>query len=220
MNILVIAPHPDDEILGAGGTMAKHKAKGDKVFVCIVTKGKAPMFNEEQVNQVRNEAKHAHKILGVEDTFFLDFPAVQLEETPKYKLNAAILETIRTVKPEIVYLPHRGDIHQDHKIVFDSSMVALRPNEDFKVKEIYCYETLSETEWDAPNVTNAFIPNTWIDITDFIEIKKSAMSVFNSQVYSFPHPRSIKALETLSEYRGSNMGFNNAEAFITIRKLL
>ncbi|SHG03268.1 PIG-L deacetylase family protein [Ornithinibacillus halophilus] len=220
MNILVIAPHPDDEVLGVGGTIAKHKANGDNVYICIVTKGMAPMFNEESVKQVRNEAIEAHKLLEVENTFFLDFPAVLLEEVPKYKLNAAIIKVLESTKPDIVYLPHRGDIHLDHKIVFDASMVALRPIGGSKVKEIYCYETLSETEWDAPNTTNAFIPNTWVDITQFIDIKKSAMSVFKSQVYSFPHPRSLQSLENLSKYRGANMGLNNAEAFMTIRRLV
>ncbi|QPC47654.1 PIG-L deacetylase family protein [Mangrovibacillus cuniculi] len=220
MNILVIAPHPDDEVLGVGGTIAKHKENGENVYICIVTKGMAPMFNEESVEQVRNEAIEAHKLLGVENTFFLDFPAVLLEESPKYKLNAAIIKVLEKVKPDIVYLPHRGDIHLDHKIVFDASMVALRPVGEFKVKEIYSYETLSETEWDAPNTTNAFMPNTWVDITQFIDVKKSAMSVFKSQVHSFPHPRSIQALENLSKYRGSNMGLKNAEAFMTIRRLV
>ncbi|MTI80468.1 MAG: PIG-L family deacetylase [Firmicutes bacterium] len=220
MNVLVIAPHPDDEILGVGGTIAKHKENGDDVHVCIVTKGMSPMFDEDSVTKVRNEALKAYKFLGVNNTIFLDFPAVTLEESPNHKLIAALLEVIDKVKPEVVFLPHRGDIHLDHKIVFDASMVALRPIREVKVNEIYCYETLSETEWDAPNVTNAFIPNTWVDISNFIDIKKEAMSIFESQVHSFPHPRSIRSLEALSEYRGSNMGIKNAEAFITIRKLL
>lgn len=220
MNVLVIAPHPDDEILGVGGTIAKYIANGDNVYVCIVTKGKPPMFDSMQVSQVRDEAVKAHKILGITDTFFLDFPAVQLEEVPKSELNAAILKVIDKVKAEVVYLPHRGDIHLDHKIVFDSSMVALRPVRENNVKEIYCYETLSETEWDAPNVTNVFIPDTWVDITGFINQKIKAMSVFESQLYSYPHPRSIEAIEALSRYRGSNMGIHNAEAFMTIRKII
>lgn len=219
MNILVIAPHPDDEILGVGGTIAKHTSFGHNVYICIATKGTPPMFSKESVEKVKNEAINAHKVLGVKDTYFLDFPAVKLEECPKYELNASISRIIAQVKPEVVYLPHRGDIHLDHKIVFDSSMVALRPLGNEKAKEIYCYETLSETEWDAPNITNAFIPNTWIDISDFIDIKKKAISMFESQIKSYPHPRSIKAIEALSEYRGSNMGIKNAEAFMLIRKI-
>ena len=220
MNVLVIAPHPDDEILGVGGSIAKHKAEGHNVYICIVTKGMAPMFDEQSVSRVRNEATEAHKLLGVINTFFLDITAVSLEEISKYKITASILEVVDKIKPEIVYLPHRGDIHLDHKIVFDASMVALRPIRDHVVKEIYCYETLSETEWDAPNVANAFIPNTWVDITKFINTKLEAMSVFESQVHAFPHPRSIKSIEALSLYRGSNMGIKNAEALITIRKIL
>nr|MCR5214120.1 PIG-L family deacetylase [Eubacterium sp.] len=214
MRILVIAPHPDDEVIGVGGTIAKRTLSGDEVYVCVVTKGYPPIFDEQFINQDRDECKKADKKLGVKETIFLDFPAVMLETVPRYELNGKICELIMNIKPEEVYIPHRGDMQLDHKLVVDAAMVALRPKYSHVVKRIYTYETLSETGWDIPNVNNEFIPNVYEDISETLDSKIEAMDIFKSQIDEFPAARSIKAIEYLARYRGSIVSMNAAEAFM------
>lgn len=219
MNVLVIAPHPDDEILGTGGTIAKRAAQGHDVYVCIVTKGCEPLFHEKYVEKGRLECRKADEYLGVKETIFLDFPAVMLEEVPRYELNDGILGIIQRIKPEEVYVPHRGDMQIDHKIVVDAAMVALRPKYSHKVKRIYAYETLSETGWDIPNVMNEFIPTVYEDISDTINKKIEAMNIFQSQLASFPNARSVGAIEALARFRGSTVTLEAAEAFGIVREI-
>ena len=220
MKILVIAPHPDDEVLGCGGTIAKYVSQGDKVYVCIVTKGCEPLFADDGVSKVRNECIRADKFLGVEKTIFLDFPAAMLEEVPRYKLNDALVKVVQEVKPDIVYLPHRGDMQLDHKMTVDAAMVALRPKYVHVVKKIYTYETLSETGWDVPNVTNEFIPNVYHDISRYLENKLTAMDMFTTQLAKFPSARSIEAIKALAMYRGATVNCVAAEAFSLIREII
>ena len=219
MNILVIAPHPDDEIIGVGGTIRKRVMGGHNVFVCVVTKACEPLYSEEMVMKSRNECIKADSLLGVSETLFLDFPAVMLETVPRYKLNEGILNTILKIQPDEVFIPHRGDMQLDHKMIVDAAMVALRPKYKHVVKRIYAYETLSETGWDIPNTTNEFIPTVYEDISDFIEEKIEAMKIFDSQLGAFPNPRSLEAIEALARFRGATVSVNAAEAFSLIREI-
>lgn len=219
MKVLIIAPHPDDEILGVGGTIAKRANDGHDVYVCVMTKGCEPLFSAESVDQVRSECMEADSVLGVKETIFLDFPAAMLETVPRYKLNDAIVKVIQRIKPDEVYLPHRGDMQQDHKMVVDAAMVALRPKYDHVVKRIYAYETLSETGWDIPNTVNEFIPNVYENISDTLEKKLDAMRVFQSQLADFPAARSLGAIEALAKYRGATVNVMAAEAFTLIREI-
>lgn len=219
MNVLVIAPHPDDEIIGMGGTIAKRVLEGHNVYVCVVTKAYQPIFNEELIEQGRLECRRADALLGVKETYFLDFPAVMLETVPRYKLNDEILKTIQKINPDEVYIPHRGDMQLDHKMVVDAAMVALRPKYKHSVKRIYAYETLSETGWDVPNTTNEFIPTVYEDISSTIRKKLDAMNIFQSQLMDFPNARSIEAIQALAEYRGAIVSVRNAEAFTLIREI-
>ena len=219
MNILIIAPHPDDEILGVGGTIAKRTTAGHDVYVCVMTKGCEPLFSSDSVNQVRTECKEADLSLGVKETIFLDFPAAMLETVPRYKLNDAIVKVIQRVKPDEVYLPHRGDMQQDHKMVVDAAMVALRPKYEHVVKRIYAYETLSETGWDIPNTVNEFIPTVYEDISDTLEKKLDAMRLVRSQLADYPAARSLGAIEALAKYRGATVNMMAAEAFTLIREI-
>ena len=217
--ILVVAPHPDDEVLGVGGTIAKRCRGGDQVYVCIVTKGQQPMFSEESVAQVRAEAVAAHQMLGVAETIFLDLPAVLLDTIPQAEVNAKIGELVMRILPDEIYIPHHGDMHKDHLIVAEACMVALRPKYRHKVSKIYAYETLSETGWHIPNAANQFIPTVYEDITNTLQDKLSAMLIFKSQVSQFPDARSVGALEALAKYRGSTVGMEAAEAFSLIREI-
>lgn len=219
MRVIVIAPHPDDEVLGCGGTIAKHSANGDSVYVCVMTKGYKPLFADEMEFIVKDECRNADKLLGVKETFFLDFPAAMLEEVLRYKINDAIVERIQHVRPDIVYIPHRGDMQIDHKMIVDAAMVALRPKYDHVVKKIYAYETLSETGWDIPNTANEFIPTVYNDISNYMNDKTEAIKCFKTQLAEYPNARSVEAIKALAMYRGATMKMNAAEAFVLIREL-
>ena len=219
MRVLIIAPHPDDEIIGVGGTIAKRAKAGDEVYVCIVTKGKSPLFNPDFIEQGRRECREADAKLGVKETIFVDFPAVMLETIPRYELNGKVAEVVQNIKPEEVYIPHRGDMQIDHQMVVDAAMVAVRPRGDDYPKRVYAYETLSETGWNIPNVTNEFIPTVYENITDTYDVKMEAMSVFKSQLAPFPAARSVGAIEALAKFRGATVSVEVAEAFSLVREV-
>ena len=219
MKVLVIAPHPDDEIIGVGGTIAKRAKAGDEVYVCVVTKGQEPMFKRDFIEQGRKECREADATLGVKETIFLDFPAVMLETVPRYEFNGRIAEIVQKISPDEVYIPHRGDMQIDHQMVVDAAMVAVRPRGKNYPKRVYAYETLSETGWNIPNTTNEFIPTVYEDITDTYDVKLEAMSVFESQLAPFPAARSIGAIEALAKFRGATVSVEAAEAFSLIREV-
>lgn len=226
MNVLVFAPHPDDEVLGCGGTIARNIAEGHDIYVCVVTSGHPPIYERDYKIAQENGWPHiqypdimkAHKLLGIKDTFFLQYPTVMLETVPRYELNGKINELIQKIKPEVVFIPHFGDMQRDHTLVSESVMVAVRPKYEGTVRYVYSYETLSETEWNIPHATNAFIPNTYVNIEPYLEKKKEAMRCFTTQLCDFPNPRSIEAVEALAKLRGSTMGVKAAEAFSLIRE--
>ncbi len=218
-NTLIVAPHPDDETLGCGGTMKKLASKGIQVFVLVVTRGKKGVYSEDRIKNVREETKMAHAILGVRETRFLDFPAPDLDTISIAELSGAISSVIQEFKVDTLYLPHLGDIHHDHKAVFNAGLVAARPVQQNPVKRVYSYETLSETEWAVPIGSDAFVPTRFNNISNVIEAKLEAMKCFKSQLREFPNPRSLKAIEALANFRGSTVGYTHAEAFMTIREI-
>ena len=219
MKVLVIAPHPDDEVLGCGGTIAKRASNGDEIYVCVVTKAGKPLFDDAIVEQGRAECRKADAILGVKETLFINFPAVMLETVPRYELNNGILKIVQKIEPDEVYIPHRGDIQLDHKMIVDACMVALRPKYKHVIKRIYAYETLSETGWDIPNTVNGFIPTVYEDISGTITKKLEAMNIFQSQLGDFPNARSLEAIEALSKFRGATVNVRAAECFSLIREI-
>ncbi len=218
--VLVIAPHPDDEILGCGGTIKKLTDLGIKIIVLVVTRGKKEMYAEERIKNVRQEALKAHELLGVTETRFLDFPAPDLDLVSIAEISMAISGVLKEFKIDSLYIPHRGDIHHDHKAVFNAGLVAARPSKDNTVKNIYSYETLSETEWAAPFGDDAFIPTHFVNITNEFAVKLEAMKCFKSQLKEFPNARSLKSIEALANFRGSTVGYSHAEAFMTIRTIV
>lgn len=218
-SILVIAPHPDDEVIGVGGVISINVKQGNMVCVCFITKGCEPLFSPQSVEILRSEARECHKTLGVSETIFLDFPAVMLEKENRYEINGKVLEVIQRIKPDEVYIPHWGDMQKDHQIVAEACMVALRPKYDHKVSRIYSYETLSETGWNAPNIQNEFIPNVYVDISEQLQAKLDAMKAYQTQLSDYPNPRSLEAVEALAKYRGSTVNVRAAEAFMLIREI-
>ncbi|MCD7998108.1 MAG: PIG-L family deacetylase [Clostridiales bacterium] len=219
MNILVIAPHRDDEVIGVGGTIAKYVASGNSVYVCIITHGIEPLCRYDLDEKIREECVMADKFLGVAETIFLDYPASMLETVPRHELNDSLIKIVQKVKPDIVYIPHRGDMQVDHKLTADAAMVALRPKYQHVVKKIYVYETLSETGWDVPNTVNEFIPNSYNEIVEVLDMKIEALSMFTTQIAKYPNPRSAEAIRALAMYRGSNVNLRAAEAFSLIREI-
>lgn len=219
MNIMVFAPHPDDEVLGVGGTIAKRVSEGHNVYVVIATKGYPPVFDEGFVDAGRCEAESAHKYLGVKKTVFLDFPALSLDRVSRSELNSAFSKLISEYSPSDIYIPHIGDMHIDHREVAEAVMVAARPFDGSSVERIYSYETMSETGWHIPDSARNFVPNTFVNIgEDFLKQKKYALSLYASQVKEYPNARSAEAIDNLARYRGSLISCKAAEAFCLIRQ--
>lgn len=215
--VLVIAPHPDDEVLGVGGTIARLSDAGADVHVAIVTTGRAPRFDAAQVAQVRAEAAAAHRLLGVTATHYLDCPAAELGEFAHTELNRAISGVLRQTDARTIFAPHPGDIHLDHQLSFLSALVAARPHQAAYPTRIFAYETLSETNWNAPYLTPGFLPNLFIDITATLQRKLDAFACFESQQKAAPHERSVAALTALATLRGATVHRAAAEGFVTIR---
>jgi len=214
MKVLVIAPHPDDEVLGCGGTIKKHSERGDEVCLCIATKAYAPDWTEEFIENRKWEIDSAGKILGIKEIFCLDFPTVKLDTVPQKEINDKISLIINKVQPEIVYLPFWGDINKDHKIIFNAGMLALRSKFGDFVSQILCYEVLSETEWgDVP-----FVPNAYSGISNEFESKLQAMGCYKSELKEYPHSRSLEGITILAQKRGLESRLEKAEAFIIVKR--
>jgi len=217
--ILVIAPHPDDETLGVGGMMAKYSSMGCEIKVLIVSGHLPPLYNREDYDKTVQEAKEAFKILGVNHSSFLEIPATMINTISVNDLNRKINQVVCDFQPHMVFCPY-PDRHIDHRLVFDSAMVATRPvGVGRKIEIIAAYETLSETHWNAPHIEPNFTPNWVIDITEHIDIKLQALKCYKSQISDFPSPRSIEAAEALAKFRGTQAGFGFGEGMHIIRKI-
>lgn len=217
---LVVAPHPDDEVLGCGGTIARLADAGADVHVAVVTRGKEPRFAADAVERIRAETLEAHLALGVARSHFLDLPAAELDLVPHADLNQKLGALVTSVRPQLLLIPFNGDIHLDHQLVFTASLVAARPNAPGYPATVWAYETLSETNWHAPYVTPAFLPNVFVDIAPTLERKLAAMRCFASQLRPFPSERSLEALEALAKLRGAAVHRRAAEAFVAVRQVL
>lgn len=216
MRILVIAPHPDDEVLGCGGTITNYTKENNEVFLCIVTKAYSPDWPEEVIKDKPKEIKKANKILGIKKTYFLGFQTVKLDNILQKDLNDSISDIVNEVKPDIVYIPHKGDLNKDHRLVFEASLVALRPVKHI-VKKILSYEVPSETEWGQE--LDLFVPNVYENISKTFEFKIKAMKAYKSELRQYPHPRSLKCIEILARKRGSEIGIEYAESYMLIREV-
>lgn len=212
---VIIAPHPDDEVLGAGGITARLSALGVDVRVLILTRGE----DDAETERNREDTLCAHRILGITQTRFLDYPAAALDRVPHAELNAAILESLQDWQPDALFLPFPGDIHRDHQLVFESSMVAARPNQPYAPTSVLCYETLSETNWNAPFLAPQFTPNVFISIEGFLDKKLKAFEKFSLQVKTPPHERSTRAIKSLARLRGATAHMMEAEAFKLVRHI-
>lgn len=216
MRVLIISPHPDDEVLGCGGTIAKYVDRGDTVYLCIITTVYPPEWSEEYILNKKIEITNSTEILGIAKTFFLDLQAVKLDIVPQKQINDLLQKIVNETKPDIVFIPWKGDLNRDHRIVFESSLVATRPM-NTTIKKILAYETLSETEWGQS--IEAFRPNIYEDISSYISKKLDAMRSYKSELREYPHPRSLENIEILAKKRGSEVTIKFAEAFMLIREI-
>lgn len=216
-----MSPHADDEILGCGGFISKYSKKNYQINVLILTnanKGAPEIYSTKDINQIRNEAKRANKIIGTKKLFFENLPALNLSNYPIYKITNVMNKYIDDINPEIILIPSSNDIHDDHKIVFKAAKVSTRFNKKRNLKKILSYEVLSETEWNENE--KAFSPNYFVRLNKSdINNKVKAFLKYKSQVKKFPHPRSKEGIINLSKVRGSSVFESFVEAF-RIEKIL
>jgi len=219
--VLVIVAHPDDEILGCGGTIARHVRERDSVHVVFLADGVTSRPNTD-VNGTVDRHRYclqALEVIGVEEAVFLEMPDNKMDQLPMLDVVQKLEQQVRKFQPEIVYTHHAGDLNIDHQIAHTAVLTACRPQPACRVKEIYSFEVPSSTGWSSPTVANAFIPNKYVDITDTLDIKMEALDVYEDEMRTFPHARSIESVAALCRMRGATVGVEAAEAFLVERHL-
>lgn len=218
--VLVVAPHPDDETLGCGATMLKHLASSDEVHWMVVTEMKSTLgFSGERMIKRQHEIESAVKAYGLTQIHHLGFPVMQLDTVPMSDLVASISTVVEKIKPTILYLPYRGDVHSDHAVVFDAATSCTKHFRYPSVKTVRVYETLSETNFGLNTQDSGFLPNLFADVTDYFDKKLEIMHIFESELGQHPFPRSIQSLDALAVLRGSQAGCQKAEAFMQIKHI-
>ncbi|MDF1795473.1 MAG: PIG-L family deacetylase [Coxiellaceae bacterium] len=221
--VLVIAAHPDDEILGCGATMARHVSHNDKVKVVLVSEGLTSRVNstadEAALTSLREQARQANQVLGVSDVAFLSQPDNRLDSIDRLDLTQAIEKEVESFKPEIIYTHFQGDLNIDHRRVFESVLTACRPQPESDVKKILSFEVQSSTEW-APFKNSSIQPNYYVNVSYFLQKKIDALQAYAGEMRDWPHARSYEAVVHLAKWRGSNVGVEAAEGFELIRELV
>jgi LmbE family N-acetylglucosaminyl deacetylase len=222
--ILVVVAHPDDEVLGCGGTMARLALEGNDVYTLILGEGitsrdkkRMKVKRGGEIAELRKQARNANKILGVKKVYTFDFPDNRFDTVPLLDIIKTIEKSKEDIKPDIVFTHHYGDLNIDHQITFKAVMTAFRPTKDESVKEIYSFEIPSSTECNVPSSLTHFMPDYFVNINKSLEIKINALKEYETELRDFPHPRSLKAVEINAKYRGIMLGFKAAEAFKTVR---
>ena len=223
--VLVIAAHPDDEVLGMGGTIAKYVSKGDEVAILIVTDGSTSQYrNDPKLQEIlstkRVETSTCATVLGVKRVFYGGLPDMKLDVTPHIEINRVIENVITDFQPSIVFTHFSGDVNKDHRRVYESTLVACRPVSEQCVKRLFLYSVPSSTEWNVQTSSSAFLPNWYEDISgEFAEKKYKAMECYKTELRAFPHPRNIQCLRTADAAEGNRVGLLAAESFILLRSI-
>ncbi len=217
--VLVFAAHPDDEILGMGGTIARHTDAGDEVRIVVVTDGSSTQYPGDAEIRARKEeeALRAAAELGVKDYAHLDLPDMRLDTLPHVEINSVVEEHMASFVPQVVYTPH-ADVNRDHRALFDSVAVATRPTPGQVARRVLTYAPTSSTEW-TPFGLNWFVPNWFVDIGDAIERKVAAFAHYETERRDYPHPRSERAIRAAAEFYGASCGCEHAEPFVLVRAL-
>lgn len=224
MNVLIVAAHPDDEILGCGGTMARLAKEGNAIYTLILSEGitsrnekSSRHENGKEIKKLRGYIGAANKIIGGKNIFIFDFPDNRFDTVALLDIIKIIEKTKENINPDVVFTHHYGDLNIDHQITFRAVMTAFRPLKSEKVREIYSFEAPSSTEWNASLSSTSFMPNYFVDISKTLQLKIRALKKYKSEIREFPHPRSEEAIKTIAECWGIKVGLNAAEAFETIR---
>ena len=222
--VLVIAAHPDDEVLGCGGAIALHVKKKDDVHVVILAEGVTSRDKsrnrKKRSKEIKNlllSAQKSHKTLGSKSLKFFNLPDNRMDSINLLDIVKIIEKEVNLVKPEIIYTHHIGDLNIDHSITHQAVVTACRPEPNKSVKKIYSFEVPSSTDWQSVQSDKFFKPNCFIDISKTLQKKLKALKAYKSEMRSWPHSRSIKNVENLAKWRGSSSGMKAAEAFIIIR---
>ena len=216
--VIVIAPHPDDETLGVGGTLLRKKAEGATIAWVIVTKISMEFgWNAEKVKQRDDEINRVAQLYDFDEVHTLNFQTTQLDAIPMSDIVKAISNVFKSFRPEEVFVPHPSDIHTDHWVVFNAVSACTKWFRYPSVKRVLAYETLSETDFGL-GTDQAFRPNVFVDIADFVTKKLVAMDIYASEVGEFPFPRSHEAIRAQATLRGAASGYKSAEAFELLRE--
>lgn len=215
--IIIVTPHPDDETLGCGGTLLKYKKQNYQLYWLIMTK-MGDTFSAESKKQRQKEIDDVAGRYQFDEVFQLDFSASELDKLPMGDLVKNISKVFTKVQPHIVFVPYPGDIHSDHKAVFDATMACTKWFRYPSVEKVLVYETLSETDFLINPDSNGFKPNLYVNISGFLDKKVEIMSIFSSEISDFPFPRSEKAIRSLAYLRGAASGFEEAEAFMLLKE--
>lgn len=215
--VLVFAAHPDDEVLGMGGTIAVHTEAGDEVRIVVVTDGSSTQYPGDAEVRARKEAEavRAAEELGVSDYVHLDLPDMRLDTLPHVEINRVVEEHVADFGAQVVYTPH-PDVNRDHRALFDSVAVAARPTPGQVVRRLLTYAPTSSTEW-TPAPLNWFVPNWFVDVTGQLERKVAAFAHYQTELREYPHPRSERAIRAAADFYGASCGCEHAEPFVLVR---
>ena len=224
--VLVVAAHPDDEVLGCGGTIARHADAGDQVQVLIVAEGATSRQQKrdrlqayEELSTLAQSAQKAGSLLGAAGVELLDLPDNRLDSLDRLDLIKRIEQRIDRHQPQVVYVHHAGDVNVDHRRLHEAVVTACRPTPGHPVKRLLSFEVASSTEWQPPGSASAFQPNWFVDISAQWQRKREALEAYESEMRPWPHARSLKAVEHLARWRGAQGGVEAAEAFCLLRQL-
>ena len=223
--VLVIAAHPDDEVLGVGGTVAKLTTQGVECHLLIVTDGSSSQYRDsdrlhEIIEAKKMETKRCADMLGIKSIHYGGLPDMKLDKTPHVDINHVIETAIDKIQPDTVFTHFWGDVNRDHQEVYKSTLVAVRPVMEQVVRELYCYSVPSSTEWTPTKGDTMFMPNFFVDISKFAEQKYKAFECYSTELREYPHPRSVQYLRETDIAAGLRVGFFKAEEFVLLRKLV
>lgn len=219
-NVLVVAPHPDDETLGCGGTLLRHAAEGDSIHWLIVTDlSKALGYSQEFVSQRDRELDDVARLYGFSSRHILGFPPARLDTVPLADIVSKIGAVIKATAPEVLFVPFRGDVHSDHAVVFDAVSACTKWFRYGSVKRVLAYETPSETDFGLDPGRRGFHPTVFVNVEDHLDRKLEIMRVYASELGAFPFPRSEESIRSLAAVRGAAAGFRAAESFVLLKEL-
>lgn len=219
-SVLVIAVHPDDETLGCGATLLKYKASGANIHWLIITEDKVENgASKEDINARKAEIETVASMYGFSSVVNLQLATMHIDEYTMTELIGLISDVIKRIKPNILFLPFKSDVHSDHRKIFEAAYSCTKVFRYPFIKKIYMMETLSETEFAPGLKEDAFVPNVFVDISDFLERKIEIMKVFKTEIAEHPFPRSERNIYALASYRGAIAGCNYAESFMLIKEI-